>query len=294
MKKWILMATLVTSTIAGAAQRQPDAENLDMNMGVSYGNDPQDEYSDFVPSAIEDEMRAQGIDPDEPQLIRIGGKPSLYVYVSKSDQTIKIYELGKEVYLNPAKKLNRVSTGGTLKIPNNADQKKEPYCGATPDFIERYIPFKPFENGRDKFDATTFEEYFSSTFLDDKEQPVAMPHAIRIKGGIFFHAAAAAKVPNLGQNVSGDCVRLHPQTAELLYNLIKKHGGLTATIEGEDPTPLGRTCDYMDGRAVEVNTKTGKITKDPGGDGSLVGKSHPAYSKKKQPSPPKRPKDFSV
>lgn len=283
MQKWILYALIALNASNSAAEGRLAGENLynlnasDSDTSTDSDISGPDESADFVPSAEEDEMRVNGVDPEEPRLIRINNS-RLFVYVNKTTQRIEVYVDGRPMALP----YDKVSTGGTLKIPNNADQGKAPYCGSTPDFHDLYIPAIAFPGGGDKYKATVFEKYFSSTFLDDKDRPIAMPHAIRIRGGIFFHAAAPAKIPNLGTNVSGDCVRLHPATAKILHDLVLQYGGLTTTIEGADPKAKGLTCTYMNGRAVEVNSKTGKITKDPLGNGQLVGSYHPEFANREK------------
>lgn len=49
-----------------------------------------------------------------------------------------------------------------------------------------------------------------------------MPHSIFFLGGYAIHATYYTK--QLGSPASHGCVRLHPQNAARLYNLVEKHG----------------------------------------------------------------------
>ncbi len=49
-----------------------------------------------------------------------------------------------------------------------------------------------------------------------------MPHSIFFLGGYAIHGTGYVK--SLGRPASHGCIRLHPQNASRLFNLVKKHG----------------------------------------------------------------------
>jgi hypothetical protein len=52
-----------------------------------------------------------------------------------------------------------------------------------------------------------------------------------------LHQVTTATYGDLGKNVSGGCVRMDKMTAEILFALTKKHGGLHLNISGKEPDP---------------------------------------------------------
>lgn len=152
--------------------------------------------------------------------------------------------------------VRKVSTGGGLKVPNGKNSKS-PYCASTPEVKSKFIP--AITSGPN----TTMEKmHYSNTFAYGGE-PAPMPWAIRIEGGVFFHERGDSSIKVrtkdgvvpvsynhlLGQNVSGECVRLDSQTARLLYGLALKYGGITASITGQDPLPVNEGyCTRIDGK----------------------------------------------
>ena len=49
-----------------------------------------------------------------------------------------------------------------------------------------------------------------------------MPHSIFFLGGYAIHGTGYVK--SLGRPASHGCIRLHPQNASRLFNLVRKHG----------------------------------------------------------------------
>jgi len=49
-----------------------------------------------------------------------------------------------------------------------------------------------------------------------------MPYSVFFRGGYAIHGTYETRL--LGRPVSHGCVRLHPSSAAMLYNLIRKHG----------------------------------------------------------------------
>ena len=49
-----------------------------------------------------------------------------------------------------------------------------------------------------------------------------MPHSIFFRGGYAIHGTNYIK--SLGRPASHGCVRLHPENARILYNMVKAHG----------------------------------------------------------------------
>lgn len=152
--------------------------------------------------------------------------------------------------------IRKVSTGGGLKVPNGKNAQS-PYCASTPEVKSKFIP--AITSGPN----TTMEPmHYSNTFAYGGE-PAPMPWAIRIEGGIFFHERGDSSIRVrtkdgvvpvsynhlLGQNVSGECVRLDSQTSRLLYGLALKYGGISASITGQDPLPVEEGyCTRINGK----------------------------------------------
>jgi hypothetical protein len=118
----------------------------------------------------------------------------------------------------------KVSTGGSFKQPSNL--VKEAYCSKTEDF-EGFVPA-----GKNMDKA-----YKSKTFLDQNGNGADMPWAIRFRGGEFLHQANNVTVNDLGEAVSGGCVRMYMVTAQVLFALTIKHKGLQLKISGEEKAP---------------------------------------------------------
>jgi len=182
------------------------------------------------------------------------------VYVDQQTQSIRI-----ETPDRPRPVESRVSTGGGLKIPNG-ELKKAPYCARTPQFpaapaaragqpliISAVTPemFNGTGCTSDEIRAksTVFPMYHTRTFTDKNGNPVPMPNAVRIAGGIFFHEVPPSYREMLGHNVSGDCVRLAPSVAKFLRTQIAKYGAIQVEVSAP-PTVDPRMPQYCDDRMV--------------------------------------------
>lgn len=162
------------------------------------------------------------------------------VYVDQQGQSVRI-----DTPDRPQPIESRVSTGGGLKIPNG-EVKKAPYCARTPRkerlIVSAVTPdmFKGSGCTPDEIRAksTVFPMYHTRTFTDKNGQPIPMPQAVRIVGGIFFHEVPPSYREMLGHNVSGECVRLAPSVAKFLQAQIKKYGAIEVNIT--DPPQVAR------------------------------------------------------
>lgn len=168
-----------------------------------------------------------------------------------------------------------ISTGGGLKArfsPEMIDAGKKPYCSETPNipivnadgsfkhpdnvhYLQNLPP--PFANQPYKYipangnraGATMEEVHFSKTYLTNSGSQTRMEKAIRLTepedhpdDGIFFHVVPGSyygvDFKQLKHNMSGQCVRLYPSTAEKLYAMTKKYGGVYVSLQGENPMPI--------------------------------------------------------
>lgn len=193
------------------------------------------------------------------------------VYVDQQTQSIRI-----ETPDRPRPVESRVSTGGGLKIPNGK-LKKAPYCARTPQFPSAPAarPGQPVRaaqpliisavtpemfNGTGctsdeiRAKSTVFPMYHTRTFTDKNGNPVPMPNAVRIAGGIFFHEVPPSYREMLGHNVSGDCVRLAPSVAKFLRTQIAKYGAIQVEVSAP-PTVDPRMPQYCDDRMVADATQ---------------------------------------
>lgn len=214
----------------------------------------------MTPDDLEDTMVRDGAidDEDTPRLWQINSsRPKVRAMISRSTQEIlftapelqnlreitvpsrydnpndpkrplfgnRTYDLSEHLVRGPDGLIYfraKVSTGGTLKQPSNL--VRAAYCASTPVY-NNFIPAA----GR------MHRDYKSRTFVKDDGEGVAMPWAMHVTGGIFLHETPEAGLPNMGKNVSGGCVRLHQNTAEILYELMRKHGGMHLKISGDNP-----------------------------------------------------------
>jgi lipoprotein-anchoring transpeptidase ErfK/SrfK len=117
---------------------------------------------------------------------------SLFIHVVKASQKLYVYESGALV------DSFSVSTGN----------KRYP----TPD-----INMRP--NG------PTFVKYTSRKYPEGNYKGLGnMPYAIFIKDGYAIHGTTPGNFLKLGHSASHGCVRLHPDDAKKLYELVNFHG----------------------------------------------------------------------
>jgi lipoprotein-anchoring transpeptidase ErfK/SrfK len=69
-----------------------------------------------------------------------------------------------------------------------------------------------------RFSPTRLEETWFSTVYDN----APMPHSIFFYGGYAIHGTT--ETARLGQPVSHGCVRLHPENAAALFEMVEWHG----------------------------------------------------------------------
>lgn len=166
----------------------------------------------------------------------------IIVEVDRATQTIKVKTPTSEWE-------DKVSTGGGLKIPNGVERSdKTPYCAneETPTLNQKSI--KAIESGKG---VTMKRVHYSNTFSDAKGNKIAMPWAINLGGGIYFHEAPPAYVGLLGKNVSGGCIRLSAASAERLYSEMLEFGGMTVSIFGDNPASKPGERNYCTPLMVE-------------------------------------------
>jgi len=70
-------------------------------------------------------------------------------------------------------------------------------------------------------------EWYSKQYDD-----APMPHAVFFSGGYAIHGTT--DVRRLGRQASHGCIRLHPDHAEELYDLVEEHGARNTRIEITD------------------------------------------------------------
>ena len=68
-----------------------------------------------------------------------------------------------------------------------------------------------------------------------------MPYSIFFHGHYAIHGTTAVK--KLGQRASNGCVRLHPNNAAMLFNLVRKHGMANTKIVIEPTSSRARTAE---------------------------------------------------
>lgn len=203
-----------TASVGGTGQ---NAKNF--NSDFSNDEDPAEFAQDLLEMGIDSNQ--EGYAPGEESPLRVViDKPTQTITVSLNGQTV-IYD--------------RVSTGGTLKSPNNPANPKAPRCGNTPEF-DKYIPASP---------QTMYPVWKSNTYVHaDSLEPIAMPYAIHIYAGFFLHEVPPGMEKHLGTAVSGGCIRLPSKVARNLYALMKQHGGIHLVVQGQNPSPVNNLPPY--------------------------------------------------
>jgi hypothetical protein len=223
---------------AGVGAMRPSAKNLDI------GNDED-------PAEFAEDLRAMGIDEQASGFAPGEQTSRLSVLIDKPTQTITVY-LDDRIVIQ-----DKVSTGGTLKSPNNPRNPKAPRCANTPEY-KMYIP----ANNQTMFPVWKSNTYVSSGTLE----PVPMPYAIHIKYGFFLHEVPPSAVGYLGYAVSGGCIRLPSKTARALYAMMKQYGGINLEIRGPNPSPVNNPPPYnhycqkdANGVARKIPVKGGRV-----------------------------------
>jgi hypothetical protein len=70
-----------------------------------------------------------------------------------------------------------------------------------------------------------FQKYTSKKYPGGNYNGLGnMPYAIFIKGGYALHGTTRGNIPRLGNKASHGCVRLHPDNAKILNELVRKAG----------------------------------------------------------------------
>jgi hypothetical protein len=167
----------------------------------------------------------------------------------------EMIDAGKKPYCSHTPVIPTVNADGSFKQPDNVHYLKNlPAPFANHPY--KYIPAKGNRAG-----ATMEEVHFSKTYLTNSGAQTRMEKAIRLTepedrpdDGIFFHVVPGSyhgvDFTQLKHNMSGQCVRLYPSTAEKLYALTKKYGGVYVSIQNEEPTPVtdrrSRFYNYCD------------------------------------------------
>lgn len=218
----------------------------------------------------------------QPKITEAHKKTPVEVYIDQEKQIMYVKRparAGKAAIFS-----TRISTGGGLKIPNGINAAgRSPYCARTPSFKNVIIPaykesdFDPTLCSPDEIRAraTVFENYYTRTFSDGQGNPIPMPKAIRLAGGIFLHQVPPSYKNFLGENVSGECIRMNPTVSKQLFEEILLHGAIKVTVS-EPPKAYKCKPQYCDDTMIEkakADIAAGRIpvTKRTGSEGMFGG-----------------------
>jgi hypothetical protein len=117
------------------------------------------------------------------------------------------------------------TAGGVLKIPDGK-MNRRPYCATTPDY-DTFFP-----RVRDGQDIMVNPHHDSGTF------DATLPWAFRLTGGIFFHQTPAPRYEKqLGQAMSGGCIRVPARYAKFVWQTIRANGGAYVRVNGPEQSP---------------------------------------------------------
>lgn len=167
----------------------------------------------------------------------------------------EMIDAGKKPYCSHTPVIPTVNADGSFKQPDNVHYLKN----LPPPFANQ--PYKYISAKGNRAGVTMEEVHFSKTYLTNSGSQTRMEKAIRLTepedrpdDGIFFHVVPGGyngvDFTQLKHNMSGQCVRLYPSTAEKLYALTKKYGGVYVSIQNEEPVPVtdrrSRFYNYCD------------------------------------------------
>lgn len=178
--------------------------------------------ADLVDEASEDEFNLQDL------LHRVNGQTfensAVQITVNKQNQTMVFSWLDAAGQRQSIQTL--ISTaGGVLKIPDGK-MNKRPYCATTPDY-DTFFP-----RMRDGQDFMVNPHHKSGTF------DATLPWAFRLTGGIFFHQTPGARYEKqLGQAMSGGCIRVPAKYAKFVWQTIRANNGAYVRIHGPEQNP---------------------------------------------------------
>ena len=178
--------------------------------------------ADLVEDASDDEFNLQDL------IHQVNGQTfedsAVQITVNKQNQTM-IFS-----WLDAAGRRQSIQTlistaGGVLKIPDGK-MNRPPYCATTPDY-DAFFP--RIRNGQD-FMANPHHK--SGTF------DATLPWAFRLTGGIFFHQTPGARYEKqLGQAMSGGCIRVPAQYAKFVWQTIRASNGAYVRVHGPEQNP---------------------------------------------------------
>ena len=94
-------------------------------------------------------------------------------------------------------------------------------------YVETPFDFHEWDvsTGREGYNTPrgVYQPYLLKTMhYSSKYENAPMPHSIFFHGGYAIHATEA--INNLGRPASHGCVRLHPQNARWLYQIVREYG----------------------------------------------------------------------
>lgn len=143
----------------------------------------------FVESEI-DNFDANYAESSNSKCRRISSK--VWIVVDKSEQKVYLYENQKLF--------------GTAKISTGKIGHETPLMDQNP-------------NGR------IYENYTSTKYTEgDYEGLGNMPYAVFIRDGFALHGSLKESIWRLGTTASHGCIRLHPNNAKIVYQLVRHYG----------------------------------------------------------------------
>jgi len=80
-------------------------------------------------------------------------------------------------------------------------------------------------NMEHRFNGRMYKKYTSKKFPGGDYMGLGnMPYAMFVRGGYAIHGTTLGNIKYLGRPASHGCIRLHPDNAKLLYELVEKAG----------------------------------------------------------------------
>jgi hypothetical protein len=123
---------------------------------------------------------------------------------------------------------------GVVIVVNKSTQRLAVSVDGTP----RYEwPVSTARQGYNTPNGTYGVERMAVSWFSRRYDWSPMPHSIFFSGGYAIHGSY--EIGRLGKPASHGCIRLHPNNATTLYNLVEQHRGATRiVVTGDRPSPL--------------------------------------------------------
>ncbi len=157
----------------------------------------------------------------------------------------KIQQKADRLAMRQGRASKAASSSSTLKaVVDLDDQRMRVYVNGDLEYTWKVSTARPgYVTPTGTYKAQWLARMHYSTKYDD----APMPYSVFFNEGYAVHGTNS--ISRLGRPASHGCVRLHPNNAKTLFNLVKKHGKRNVTIQVVGTSPAA-TRSYKDAESV--------------------------------------------